>query len=133
MQSRILFILILSQLLYFSTAADVNYTIETTWHPQCPFDVNASLSSDLSSLSIIYSTRNVTPNSLVTFGGNSLSSNSKRKCYATVVIDIDSQSSVLQQFYVTAVKIHGSIRLDKGLSASIETGLVYQNDKKMVS
>lgn len=114
--------------LFLSNANPLSVTVESVWHPQCPFALEASISPDFTSLSITYITRNATPKSLVDFGQGA--ANSKRKCYATVNLAVKYETPT--RFYVPHIDVQGSARVDKGLVATIETSLAFEGSRSEV-
>lgn len=105
-----------------SFAAPGNLTVENVSHPQCPFNAEASIAEDGSYLDIVYSTKGTTPNGLVAYGSGVKTLDNQRKCY--VVVNVKHNDLDVARLTTTGAEVTGSVRLDEGLVATVETSVV---------
>lgn len=105
-----------------------NITISGVSIVPCPFKIDVSAASNLSYIDIVYSTKGTTPNSLASYG-DSKSSN-KRRCFTNAVI---RHPELFARARPLRMELSGSVKLDAGLTAKIETGLVWASMYSMVS
>jgi hypothetical protein len=115
-------LLVVATLVVSSFAVPETLAVEDITHPQCPFNVVASIAEDGSYLDIVYSTKGTTPNSLAAHGPGVKTLDSQRKCY--VVITISHNDLDVARMTATGAQITGKVRLDEGLVAQVETSLV---------
>lgn len=98
----------------------------------CPFNLQVSPSANFgtngSYIDITYSTKGTTPNSLVSYGP--ASTTKQRRCYALAYIH---HPNVFARARPLWMEMSGSVKLDAGLTAKVETGLVWGAMMAMVS
>lgn len=108
-------------------AQNYNITISEVEIFPCPFKIQVSAASNLSYIDIVYSTKGTTPNSLASYG-DSKSSN-KRRCYTNTLI---RHPELFARARPLRMEMSGSVKLEAGLTAKIETGLVWSTMQSMV-
>ncbi|KAF2112674.1 hypothetical protein BDV96DRAFT_664322 [Lophiotrema nucula] len=92
----------------------------------CGFNVHVDIGPNMSYIDIVYSTKGTTPNNLVSYN----SSQSQRRCYSSSVI---SHPTFFARARPLRMEISGSLKLDVGLTASVETSLVWAASHAMTN
>lgn len=105
-----------------------DYTIKSLAVTPCTFKLQVTPADDFSYIDIVYSTKGVTPNNLLSHGSGH--SKNERRCYSSAIISHPNRSARARPL---RMELSGTIELDAGLAAKVETGLVWGYAMAMVS
>ena len=94
----------------------------------CPYPVTINVTSD-TSFDITYDTRASTPNSLAAFGPGVDPVYRKNKCYINTLINFYPSDVLIA---VPSIEESGTVRLDNGLKAKIETAVNWYSHDYLV-
>ena len=97
-----------------------NHTLRSLAVNPCTFKLEVKPADDFSYIDLIYSTKGATPNSLLSYGLTQ--SNNQRRCYSLTIISHPNRSARARPL---KMELSGSVKLDAGLTAKVETSLVW--------
>jgi hypothetical protein len=119
---------VLPLVVLFVFAQNQYITIRDVSITPCPFKVEVTAAANLSYIDIMYSTKGTIPNSLASYGASK--SSNQRRCYVSATI---SHPNLFARARPLRMEMSGSVKLDAGLTAKVETGLVWAAMNSMVS